>query len=90
MPHIKAQLQVAQFVPIYREAQTQTKTFKRDSTFRSQAKIELKKISSPSENKKYATAQTTTTMTVKLNNANGLQARPTAHLPLTAVWLNGR
>ncbi|MFQ3575371.1 MAG: hypothetical protein SNJ77_02945 [Cytophagales bacterium] len=38
-------------------------------------KIELKKISSPSENKKYATAQTTTTKTVKLNNDNGLQTR---------------
>ncbi len=40
-------------------------------------KIELKKISSPSENKKYATAQTNTTqtMTVKLNIDNGLQGR---------------
>jgi len=40
-------------------------------------KIELKKISSPSENKKYATAQTNTTktMTVKRNNYNGLQGR---------------
>ena len=40
-------------------------------------KIELKKISSPSENKKYATAQTNTTqtMTVELNNDNGLQTR---------------
>jgi len=40
-------------------------------------KIELKKISHPSENKKYATAQTNTTktMTVKLNNDNGLQGR---------------
>ena len=38
-------------------------------------KIELKKISSPSENKKYATAQPNTTMTVKLNNDNGLQTR---------------
>ncbi len=40
-------------------------------------KIELKKISSPSENKKYPTAQTNTTqtMTVKLNNDNGLQGR---------------
>ena len=38
-------------------------------------KIELKKISSPSENKKYATAQTDTTKTVKLNNDNGLQTR---------------
>ena len=40
-------------------------------------KIELKKNSSPSENKKYATAQadTTQTMTVKLNNDNVLQTR---------------
>ena len=38
-------------------------------------KIELKKISSPSENKKYATAQTNTTKTVKLNNDNGLHTR---------------
>jgi len=48
-------------------------------------KIELKKISSPSENKKYSTAQTNTTqaMTVKLNNDNGLQRwtdrRPTGN-----------
>jgi len=40
-------------------------------------KIELIKISSPSENKKYASAQTNTTqkMTGKLNNDNGLQTR---------------
>lgn len=38
-------------------------------------KIELKKIFSPSENKKYATAQPDTTKTVKLNNDNGLQTR---------------
>jgi len=38
-------------------------------------KIELKKISSPSENKKYATAQPDTTKTVKLNNDNGLQTQ---------------
>ena len=38
-------------------------------------KIEFKKISSPSENKKYATAQTNTTKTVKLDNYNGLQTR---------------
>jgi len=48
-------------------------------------KIELKKISSPSENKKYPTAQTNTTKTrtVKLNNDNGLQRwtdrRPTGN-----------
>ena len=38
-------------------------------------KIELKKISSPSENIKYATAQPDTTKTIKLNNDNGLQIR---------------
>ena len=38
-------------------------------------KIELKKISSPSENKKYSTAQPDTTMTVKHNIANGLHTR---------------
>jgi len=48
-------------------------------------KIELKKTSSPSENKKYSTARTNTiqTMTVKLNNDNGLQQwtdrRPTGN-----------
>ncbi|GAB1405929.1 hypothetical protein MASR1M74_31110 [Lentimicrobium sp.] len=48
-------------------------------------KIELKKIFSPSENKKYATAQSKTTQTiaVKLNNDNGLQLwtdrRPTGN-----------
>ena len=53
-------------------------------------KIELKKISSPSENKKYATAQnnTTQTMTVKLNNDNGLQRwtdrRPTGNMGLAS------
>jgi hypothetical protein len=40
-------------------------------------KIELKKISSPSENKKYATAQTDTTKTVKRSIDNGLQGRKT-------------
>jgi hypothetical protein len=40
-------------------------------------KIELKKISFPSENKKYATAQTNTTqtVTVKINKDSGLQTR---------------
>ena len=55
-----------------------------------QDKIELKNISSPSENKKYATAPTNTTqtMTVKLNNDNGLQRltdiRPTGNMGLTS------
>ena len=53
-------------------------------------KIELKKISSLSENKKYATAQpnTTKTMTVKLNKDNGLQRwtdkRPTGNMGLAS------
>lgn len=38
-------------------------------------KIELKKIPSLSENKKYATAQTNTIKTLKLNSDNGLQTR---------------
>lgn len=51
-------------------------------------KIELKKISSPSENKKYATAQTNTTktMTVKINKDNGLQTRKTERQLVTCVW----
>ena len=52
-------------------------------------KIELKKISSPSENKKYATAQTDTTQTLKRSIDNGLQTRWTEGLLLTAVWRNG-
>ena len=38
-------------------------------------KIELKKSSLPSENKKYATAQTDTTKTRKPNNDNSLQTQ---------------
>ena len=52
-------------------------------------KIELKKISSPSENKKYSTAQPDTTMTQKLNIDNGLQGRWTKGQLITAVWRNG-
>ena len=52
-------------------------------------KIEFKKISSPSENKKYATAQTNTTKTAKRSIDNGLQGRTTEHQPVTAVWRNG-
>jgi hypothetical protein len=40
-------------------------------------KIELKKISSPSENKKYPTAQPNTTKTEKRSIDNGLQGRTT-------------
>jgi hypothetical protein len=52
-------------------------------------KIELKKPSLPSENKKYATAQTDTTRTVKRTIDNGLQGRTTEHQPVTSVWRNG-
>ena len=54
-------------------------------------KIELKKFPFPSENKKYANAQTNTTQTeiAKLNNDKGLQARKTEGLLLTAVLRNG-
>ena len=58
-------------------------------------KIELKKISSPSENKKYATTQADTTMTKKLNTDNGLQGRTTrttgynsTYKKLAVQWLN--
>jgi hypothetical protein len=47
-------------------------------------KIELKKISSPSENKKYPTGQPITTKTVKRSIDNGLQGRTTEGLLLTA------
>lgn len=54
-------------------------------------KIELKKISSLSENKKYATAQTNMTKTVKLNNENGLQKRwtrtPAGNMGLASCWV---
>jgi len=52
-------------------------------------KIELKKFPYPSENKKYASAKTNTTKTVKLNIDNGLQTRTTEHQQPTAVWRNG-
>src|SRR5690606_41714782 len=57
--------------------------------------IELKKISSPSENKKYATAQPDTTKTVKRSIDNGLQGRKTrttgynsTYKKLAVQWLN--
>jgi len=52
-------------------------------------KIEFKKISSPSENKKYATTRTATTKTMKRSIDNGLHGRTTEGLLLTAVWRNG-
>jgi hypothetical protein len=52
-------------------------------------KIELKKISSPSENKKYPTAQTDTPKTIKRSIDNGLQGQWTEGQLITAVWRNG-
>ncbi len=54
-------------------------------------KIEFKKISSLSENKKYAIAQTNSTnkKTVKLNRDNGLQTRKREHQQPTAGLRNG-
>jgi hypothetical protein len=58
-------------------------------------KIELKKSSLPSENKKYATAQPDTTKTVKRSTDNGLQERMTrttgynsTYKKLAVQWLN--
>ena len=47
-------------------------------------KIELKKISSPSENKKYSTTQPDTTRTMKCSIDNGLQGRRTEGQLITA------
>lgn len=53
-------------------------------------KIELKKISSPSENKKYPTAQPDTTKTEKRSIDNGLQGRWTEGQLITAPTKNWR
>ena len=53
-------------------------------------KIELKKISFPSENKKYATAQPDTTKTVKRSIDNGLQTREKEGQLITAPTKNWR
>ncbi|MBU6204546.1 MAG: hypothetical protein KJS45_04105, partial [Bacteroidetes bacterium] len=56
------------------QAQAQTQAWQRVCLLHPD-KIELKKSSFPFENKKYATTQTNTTKTMKLNNDNGLQTR---------------
>jgi hypothetical protein len=57
-------------------------------------KIELKKIASPSENKKYVTAQPDTTKTEKRSIDNGLQGRTTrttlAITPKFSWWLEAK
>jgi hypothetical protein len=52
-------------------------------------KIELKKISSPSENKKYPTAQPDTTKTVKRSVDNGLQGRRTKTTGYNSTYPKG-
>lgn len=52
-------------------------------------KIELKKSSLPSENKKYATTQADTTKTAKRSIDNGLPPREKEGQLITAVWRNG-
>ncbi|HRP91067.1 MAG TPA: hypothetical protein PKX92_13630 [Edaphocola sp.] len=72
------------------QADTQAKTWQRVCLPHPE-KIELKKFSLPSENKKYAIAQLDTTKkeTAILNKDKGLQTRKTEGLLLTAVWRNG-
>jgi len=53
-------------------------------------KIELKKISFPSENKKYTTAQLDTTKTEKRSVDNGLQTREKEGQLITGVWQKWR
>ena len=53
-------------------------------------KIELKKNSFPSENKKYPTAQPDTTKTVKRSIDNGLKGRWTEGQLITRVWQKWR
>jgi hypothetical protein len=55
-----------------------------------QRKIELKKISFPSENKKYPTAQPDTTKTMKRSIDNGLQTRWKEGQLITAPKKNWR
>ena len=64
------------------QANTQTKAWQRVCLSHPD-KIELKKSFLPSENKKYATAQTDTTKTEKRSIDNGLQGRRTEHQPVT-------
>ncbi len=65
------------------QAQAQSEACKRASTFPSQIKLNLKN-SSPSENKKYSTAQPDTTKTAKRSIDNGLQGRTTEGQLITA------
>jgi hypothetical protein len=81
-PNIHTHCQVAQ-------ADTQAKTWQRVCLSHAD-KIELKKISSPSENKKYSTAQPDTTKTLKRSIDNGLQTRAKEGQLITAPTKNWR
>jgi hypothetical protein len=70
------------------QANAQTKAWQRVCLSHAH-KIELKKSSFPSENKKYATAQTGTTKTVKLSIDNGLQGRTTRTTGYNSTYPKG-
>jgi hypothetical protein len=73
----------------FAQANAQTKNCKR-ACIANADKIELKKISSPSENKKYPTAQPDTTKTEKRSIDNGLQRQWTEGQLITAPTRNWR
>ncbi len=70
------------------QANSQTKAWQRVCLSHPD-KIELKKSSLPSENKKYAITPADTTKTAKRSIVNGLQGRRTEGQLITAVWRNG-
>jgi hypothetical protein len=71
------------------QADTQAKTWQRVCLPHPE-KIELKKFSFPSENKKYPTAQPATTKTMKRSIDNGLQGRTKEGQLITAPTKNWR
>jgi hypothetical protein len=71
------------------QAQAQPKAWQRVCLPHAE-KIELKKISLPSKNKKYPTAQPNTTKTEKRSIDNGLQGRWTEGQLITAPTKNWR
>jgi hypothetical protein len=73
-----------------RTSQCTDQSFVKELANPTQEKIELKKIFSPSENKKYPTAQPDTTKTMKRSIDNGLQTRWTEGQLITGVWQKWR
>jgi hypothetical protein len=70
------------------QANAQTKAWQR-VCLSNPDKIELKKSSLPSENKKYATPQTDTTKTIKRSIDNGLQGRTTRTTGYNSTYPKG-